>query len=111
MNLLTPNFWPFTRKDESEVNNFYNEDYVSQHDLLRELAIFESRQGPEGQRQRLIMDISGNSLPSWCTEQDQQPINARLLSISTGLFMFPSITQMHKHECRQYMLSAISHRI
>ncbi|XP_023902129.1 probable disease resistance protein At5g66900 isoform X2 [Quercus suber] len=71
------------RKDASEINNYYNEYYVTQHDLLRKLAIFQSCQGPEGQRQRLIMDISGNSLPSWCTEQDQQPINARLLSIST----------------------------
>ncbi|XP_050252910.1 probable disease resistance protein At5g66900 isoform X2 [Quercus robur] len=71
------------RKDASGINKYYNEDYVTQHDLLRELAIFESCQGPERQRQRLIMDISGNTLPSWCTEQDQQPINARLLSIST----------------------------
>uniref|UniRef100_A0A7N2MIC0 NB-ARC domain-containing protein n=1 Tax=Quercus lobata TaxID=97700 RepID=A0A7N2MIC0_QUELO len=71
------------RKDAGEINKYYNEDYVTQHDLLRELAIFESCQGPERQRQRLIMDISGNTLPSWCTEQDQQPINARLLSIST----------------------------
>nr|XP_023882307.1 probable disease resistance protein At4g33300 [Quercus suber] len=72
------------RKDAGEINKYYNEDYVTQHDLLRELAIFESCQGPERQRQRLIMDISGNTLPSWCTEQDQQPINARLLSISTA---------------------------
>ncbi|KAK4545599.1 hypothetical protein RGQ29_032936 [Quercus rubra] len=67
------------RKDAGEINKYYNEDYVTQHDLLRELAIFESCQGLERQRQRLIMDISGNTLPSWCTEQDQQPINARLL--------------------------------
>ncbi|KAM3681653.1 hypothetical protein ACJW30_12G015800 [Castanea mollissima] len=71
------------RKDAGKINKYYNEDYVTQHDLLRELAIFESCQGPERQRQRLIMDISGNTLPSWCTEQDQQPIDARLLSIST----------------------------
>ncbi|XP_050253766.1 probable disease resistance protein At5g66900 [Quercus robur] len=69
-------------KDASEINKYYNEDYVTQHDLLRELAIFESCQGPERQRQRLIMDISRNTLPSWCTEQAQQPINARLLLIS-----------------------------
>jgi hypothetical protein len=42
---------------------------------------------PEGQRQRLIMDISGDTLPNWCTEQDQQFINAHLLSISTGWFI------------------------
>ncbi|XP_050252912.1 probable disease resistance protein At5g66900 [Quercus robur] len=71
------------RKDAGKINKYHNEDYVTQHDLLRELAIFESCQGPERQRQRLIMAISGNTLPSWCTEQNQQPINARLLTIST----------------------------
>uniref|UniRef100_A0A2N9GDK7 RPW8 domain-containing protein n=1 Tax=Fagus sylvatica TaxID=28930 RepID=A0A2N9GDK7_FAGSY len=72
-----------TSKDASKINNYYNEDFVTQHDLLRELAMYESSQGPEGQRQRLIMDISGDTLPNWCTEQDQQFINAHLLSIST----------------------------
>ncbi|XP_030935969.1 probable disease resistance protein At5g66900 [Quercus lobata] len=71
------------RKDAGEINKYYNEDYVTQHDLLRELAIFESCQGPKRQRQRLIMDISRNTLPSWCTKQAQQPINARLLLILT----------------------------
>ena len=47
----------------------------------------ESSQEPEGQRQRLIMDISGDTLPNWCTEQDQQFINAHLFSISTGWFI------------------------
>ena len=75
-------------KNASEINDYYNEDYVTQHDLLRELAMFESCQGPEGQRQRWIIDASENT-------QDQQPINARLLSISTGLFMFSVITHMH----------------
>jgi hypothetical protein len=84
---LTSNFCTFTSKDASKINNYYNEDFVTQHDLLRELAIYESSQGPEGQRQRLIMDISGNTLPNWCTEQDQQFINAHLLSISTGWFI------------------------
>nr|POE99881.1 putative disease resistance protein [Quercus suber] len=65
-----------TRKNASEINDYYNEDYVTQHDLLRELAMFESCQGPERQRQRQIIDASENT-------QDQQPINARLLSIST----------------------------
>ncbi|KAK4570814.1 hypothetical protein RGQ29_029606 [Quercus rubra] len=64
--IATPNLANLVRKrkDAGEINKYYNEDYVTQHDLLRELAIFESCQGPERQRQRLIMDISGNTLPT-----------------------------------------------
>ncbi|KAM3709373.1 hypothetical protein ACJW31_02G167500 [Castanea mollissima] len=67
-----------SRKDASEVNNYYNEDFVTQHDILRELAI--------GKRQRLIINISKNNPPKWWTEQKQQLYNARLLSISTNEF-------------------------
>ncbi|KAG6730913.1 hypothetical protein I3842_01G104100 [Carya illinoinensis] len=74
-----------TRQDASEVGSYYSEDFVSQHDLLRELAIHQSSQEPLEQRKRLIIDISGKiNIPKWWTEQRQQPIDAQLLSISTG---------------------------
>ena len=109
---LTYNFCSFSRKNASEINDYYNEDYVTQHDLLRELAMFESCQGPKGQRQRWIIDASENT-------QDQQPIKAHLLSISIGLFMFSLITDKrvitHMHGYTQshapYILSAFSHRL
>ncbi|KAL4644917.1 hypothetical protein ACB092_02G198700 [Castanea dentata] len=72
-----------TRKTASEVKSYYNEDFVTQHNILRELALHQSSQEPIGQRKRLIMNISGTNLPKWWMEQKQQPINARLLSIST----------------------------
>ncbi|XP_075657480.1 putative disease resistance protein At5g66900 [Castanea sativa] len=72
-----------TRKDGSEFSRYYNDDFVTQHDLLRELAISESKQEPIEKMQRLIMDIRENALPLWCTQQNQQPTNARLISIST----------------------------
>uniref|UniRef100_A0A7N2R1F7 RPW8 domain-containing protein n=2 Tax=Quercus lobata TaxID=97700 RepID=A0A7N2R1F7_QUELO len=72
-----------TKKDESEFSRYYNEDFVTQHDLLRELAISESKQEPIEKMQRLIMDIRENALPLWYTKQNQQPTNARLISIST----------------------------
>ncbi|KAK4584481.1 hypothetical protein RGQ29_022278 [Quercus rubra] len=70
------------RKDASEVS-YYNEDFVTQHDILRELAMHQSSRESIGQRSRLIINISGNNLPKWWTEQKQQLISARLLSIST----------------------------
>jgi len=68
----------------SAVSNCYNEDFVTQHDVLRDLAIHLSSQEPITERERLIVDISGNKLPNWWIKQEQQLINARLLSISTG---------------------------
>ena len=78
-------FWPFTRKDVSAVSSYYSEteDFVTQHDVLRDLAIHLSSEEPITERERLIVDISGNELPMWMN-QEQQLINARLLSISTG---------------------------
>ncbi|XP_059623783.1 probable disease resistance protein At5g66910 [Cornus florida] len=50
-------FLEFTRKEASEIAGYYNEHFVTLHDLLRELAIYLSSQEPIEQRKRLIMDI------------------------------------------------------
>nr|XP_023875801.1 probable disease resistance protein At5g66900 [Quercus suber] len=72
-----------TRKDATQIDDYYNEDFITQHDVLRDLAIHLSNQEPVLKRKRLIVDISGNNPPKWYMEQKQQLINARLLSIST----------------------------
>ncbi|KAJ4714947.1 Disease resistance protein [Melia azedarach] len=71
-----------TRENATDDGS-YNNHFVMQHDLLRELTIHQSMLEPIEQRKRLIVDISGNKFPKWW-EQKQQPINARLLSITTG---------------------------
>ncbi|XP_059623788.1 probable disease resistance protein At5g66900 [Cornus florida] len=71
-----------TRKDASGIDGYYNEHFVTQHDLLRDLAIYQNNQECTEQRKRLIMDIRGNDPPKWSIEQIQ-PFHARLLSIST----------------------------
>ncbi|XAR57823.1 hypothetical protein NMG60_11026099 [Bertholletia excelsa] len=89
-----------TRKDLSDgdgnddcvtqLDGCYTGDFVTQHDLLRDLAIHQSGQKPIQNRERLIIEIRGNDLPSWWTEQMEHPIHARLVSISTDE-MFSSI--------------------
>ncbi|KAF5451348.1 hypothetical protein F2P56_026461 [Juglans regia] len=79
----------FPWKHASDFASCYSEDFISQHDLLRELAMHQSNLEPVEQRKRLIVDISGNNLPKWWIEHNLKPINARLLSISTDE-MFPS---------------------
>ncbi|XP_016651749.1 PREDICTED: probable disease resistance protein At5g66900 isoform X1 [Prunus mume] len=76
-----------TRKENMEGDEYYNEHFVTQHDILRELAIYYSKLEPAEQRTRLIIDIRGNKPPKWWREQKHQLMKARLLSISTdGVF-------------------------
>uniref|UniRef100_A0A161ZTL5 RPW8 domain-containing protein n=1 Tax=Daucus carota subsp. sativus TaxID=79200 RepID=A0A161ZTL5_DAUCS len=69
----------------NEVDGYCNENYVMQHDLIRDLTIHQSNREPIEQRKRLIIEITGNDFPKWWTEGAGLPIHARLLSISTGL--------------------------
>nr|POE89724.1 putative disease resistance protein [Quercus suber] len=70
-------------KDASEAYSYYNDDFVTLHDILRELAMHQCSKEPEEERLRLILNISGNNLPKRWMEKKQKLINARLLSIST----------------------------
>ena len=73
------------------MDGYYTEHFVTQHDILRELAIYQASMESIEQRKRLIVDMSGDNFPEWWTEQKCQPINARLLSISTGCSIYLSI--------------------
>ncbi|KAI9164930.1 hypothetical protein LWI28_004670 [Acer negundo] len=70
-------------RENATDDGYYNDDFIMQHDLLRELIIHQSISQPVQQTKRLIIDISGNKFPKWWSEQKQNPIHARLLSIST----------------------------
>ncbi|KAK4262262.1 hypothetical protein QN277_027844 [Acacia crassicarpa] len=91
-----------TRKVESDIFSNYSNHFIMQHDLLRELAIYQSNQEPFERRRRLMVDINENNpqwrleeqqpgiaarmlsiLFKWCVKQKQQPAIARTLSIST----------------------------
>ncbi|KAK6922999.1 Powdery mildew resistance protein, RPW8 domain [Dillenia turbinata] len=72
-----------TMKDADKVDGYYNEHFVMQHDLLRELAIYRSNQELIEHRKRLIVEISGDKFPKWWSDQEQQCGSACLLSIST----------------------------
>ena len=95
-----------------DVDMYYNNHFLMQHDLLRELANHQSNQEPIEQRKRLMIDLSGSNRPEWWVGQDQQGIIsrmlsffrirlmeqkqrqvvARMLSISTGLFLSLSLS-------------------
>jgi hypothetical protein len=87
---------------------YYNNHYVMMHDLLRELAIHQSKEESFEQRKRLNIDLNGDGRPNWwigpnqqgiissmysfiagmLVKQKQLKVAARILSISTGKFLF-----------------------
>ena len=97
---LSNQFCLSTRKNASD-DGYYNDHFVMQHDLLRELIIHQSMSEPVEWTKRLIIDISGNKFPKWWSEKKKNPIHARLLSISTGcLSLFSSRTL----RCAYYLI-------
>ncbi|XP_050369147.1 probable disease resistance protein At5g66900 [Argentina anserina] len=72
-----------TRKDSKDSDGYYSEHFVTQHDMLRELAIQQMSQESLQQRMRLSIDICGDNLPMWWKEQNYQSFIARLVLIST----------------------------
>lgn len=76
------------REDESKADGFYNEHFVSQHDPLRQLAIFESNKAPVEDRERLFIDIKENYVPENFQTLKNKPGSARLVSIITGINIF-----------------------
>ncbi|KAL4581814.1 hypothetical protein LXL04_006345 [Taraxacum kok-saghyz] len=72
-----------TRKDASEVEGYCNDQYITQHDLIRELGIHLNSRDPISQRTRFMIEIYNNQIPKWWIQQTQEPINARLLSVTT----------------------------
>jgi hypothetical protein len=104
------------RKVATETDMYYNNHYVVMHDLLRELAIHQSKGEPFEQRKRLIIDLNGDDRPDWwigpnqqgiisrvysfiagmLIKQKQLKVAARILSISTGMFL--CLNYMHTYK-------------
>nr|KYP43404.1 putative disease resistance protein At5g66900 family [Cajanus cajan] len=74
------------RKNVSDTDNYYYNNYfIVLHDLLRDLAIYQSTHEPLEQRKRLIIEINQNK-PEWWpgekSKQKPQQAAAHTLSIS-----------------------------
>lgn len=70
-------------RNEAHEDDYYSESYITQHDILRELAVHLTNEQRIDQRTRLLVDINRNEFPKWWSEKEMQPVNARLLSITT----------------------------
>ncbi|KAK9902923.1 hypothetical protein M0R45_001436 [Rubus argutus] len=57
-----------TRKDNWDGDGYYSEHFVTQHDMLRELAILQMNQEPIQHRMKLMIDICGDN-PSYVVDR------------------------------------------
>ncbi|KAJ6678467.1 PLANT BROAD-SPECTRUM MILDEW RESISTANCE PROTEIN RPW8 [Salix viminalis] len=83
----------------------YNEHFVTQHDLLRELAIRESNSKGIEHRKRVILEINENKIHEWLTEENELSIRAKLLSISTDETFSSSWPSMQAPEVEVLLLN------
>lgn len=70
------------------VGDLYSSYYdisVSQHDVLRDLAIHMSGLEDINQRRRLLMPKRERELPKEWERKADQPFNARVISVHTGI--------------------------
>ncbi|PWA86249.1 NB-ARC domains-containing protein [Artemisia annua] len=80
------------KKDLTPIEDFCKQQFVTQHDLLRQLAIILNSKLPIAQRPRLLISAQEDLLTTNVPGQDlpvsiecvQEPMLARILSISTG---------------------------
>ncbi|KAK4796091.1 hypothetical protein SAY86_028417 [Trapa natans] len=58
--------------------------FVTQHDVLRDLALYLINQGELNERERLVMPRRESELPREWERHSDRPFNARIVSIHTG---------------------------
>ncbi|XP_040369518.1 probable disease resistance protein At4g33300 [Rosa chinensis] len=85
------------RASSLDGEGYYGYHYVTQHDVLRELAIYHSKLDPVEHRERLIIDTCGSNLPKWWREQKYQVMKARLLSLSAGRSQSSTLKCLNMH--------------
>ncbi|KAJ7951221.1 NBS-LRR disease resistance protein [Quillaja saponaria] len=68
-----------TRRLADDLDNYYNYHFITQHDLLREVAIKTNNSVSVDTRKRLIVEFSEKNLPERWTEETPQSSDRRLL--------------------------------
>ena len=67
-----PNVCYCIRKNTSDTDcYYYNNRFVILHDILRDLAIYQSTQEQTEQRKRLMIDMDENKPEGWLREKQQ----------------------------------------
>ena len=68
-----------------DIYSSYYEMYVTQHDVLRDLALHFSSQENVNDRKRLLMPRREAQLPKEWERNAERPFDAQIVSIHTGI--------------------------
>ncbi|VVA09567.1 Hypothetical predicted protein, partial [Prunus dulcis] len=83
--------------EKKEGNQYYSEHFVTQHDILRELAIYYSKQEPVEQRTRLIIDKCDRLFPKKLHNMQVPDVEVLVLNFQTNNYALPeSVENMDK---------------
>lgn len=108
------------RRAGSDADNYYNNHFLTQHNILRELAVkYSSDQAETFKRKRLIIEINGPNRPEGWPQSPQgvhaclsllkasrrQRVAARLLSISTDQKVTPDWCNIQAAEAEVLVLN------
>ncbi|KAJ8770818.1 hypothetical protein K2173_021465 [Erythroxylum novogranatense] len=95
----------FKRKDGSEIEGYYEDHFVMQHDLLRGMVNHLSNLDPIEERKRLVVDLVDRKFPDWWCQLKQPSFNARLLSFYTDETFSSSWCNMQAPEVEVLILN------
>ncbi|KAJ4965813.1 hypothetical protein NE237_017662 [Protea cynaroides] len=95
---------PYKSREKQGSYGNMNKLFVTQHDLLRELAIYRSQQ----QRTRLIMERREDSLPNIWRKEKHQLRNICLVSIQTGGMLSSNWYNVHLPKAEVLILDCIA---
>lgn len=73
-----------------DIYSSYFEISASQHDVLRDLALYMSKREGINDRRRLLMPRRETRLPKEWERNMDQPFNAQIVSIHTGITIIPA---------------------
>ncbi|CAK8562366.1 unnamed protein product [Lathyrus sativus] len=83
------------RKNASDADDYnYNNHFITLHDLVRDLGIYQSTKEPIEQRKRMIVDMNVNTWER-CIGEKQQGLMIRIVSKFLNLCVKQSRRQLH----------------
>jgi len=88
-----------------DIYSSYYEIHVTQHDVLRDLALHLSNQGSVNQRRRISMPKREEKLPKEWERNADQPFHAQIVSLHTGKMKEKDWISMHFPKAEVLILS------
>lgn len=95
--------YAYFRNRAGDIYSSYMEFFVTQHDVLRDLALHVNNCEPLTSRRRLIMPRRESELPREWERNKDEPFEAQIVSINSGI----QLLLLHGHLVLWIFLSSL----